>query len=469
MNRLINGIQNKFKFFVNRPEYTYLLIALIGVVGFVFITPPFQGPDEHAHYVRVQYIANGFFIPVNVDSSDASLPHSIDQVAKTTFYDNDLRGDTNKKYNLHDTKSALRIPYNSTVESKPTMVSYSPIPYLPAVPFVAISNLLNLSPLVSMYLARLALGITSVLIFFLAIRLIPYKKYFFVIIGLIPMILFQQAVITADSVSYALLALLIAYILHLRYLKTPALAKKQWIYLGLLCLVITVVKPLVFLFLPLVLLLVGKKHGIRWILSIAAACAALLLSWMLITSAAAGPGNIADTTPSGVNSPQQTQIIKEDPKRFARVLWNSYMTAYGDDEVRGLLGIFGAADTIYPLWMFTLYAILIGLFAVISNDKRIYIPKRWQLLTLGIAILYFLAVNYALYTGYTPVNFNIVYGVQGRYFLPIIIASIIVFAGGIYVSKREFNKLVPRAFALVFILVLLALFITIQRYYLYTP
>jgi uncharacterized membrane protein len=451
------------------PEYIYLTVALVAVIGFSFITPPFQGPDEHAHYVRTQYIANGYLIPVNAKKNGASLPYSIDQVTEKTFYDHDIRGDTNKKYNLNDTKVALNIPYHSNVQTSPTMVSYSPVPYLPAVPFVALANLLNLSPLISMYLARIALGIVSVLIFFFAIRLLPYKKYFFAVVGLIPMMLFQQAMITADSISYALLALFISYLLYLRHTIGSVLTRKQWIFLGTLCLLITIVKPLVFLFLPLILLLLKKKHALRWIGGVAVASAVLLVSWMLVISTASGADTVASTTPAEVNSSEQTQVVRENPKRAVRVLWNSYMTQYGDDEVRGVVGIFGAADTLYPLWMFALYVIILGLFAVMSNDKRMHMPKRWQILTAGIAILYFLIVNYALYTGYTPVNFNIVYGVQGRYFLPIIIASVIIFAGGVYVAKREFNKFLPRALAIVFILILLALFITIQRYYLYTP
>lgn len=470
MNSFFDGLRKKLKVFVSRPEYVYLVTALVGVIGFAFITPPFQGPDEHAHYVRTQYIANGYFIPVNSENSGVGLPYSIDQVAEKTFYDHDIRGDTNQKYNLHDTKAALGIPYNSDIQAKPIMVAYSPIPYLPAIPFVALANLLNLSPLVSMYLARLALGVTSVLIFFLAIRLLPYKKYFFVVVGLIPMMLFQQAMITADSISYALLALFIAYVLYLRYSVGPELKTKSWVYLGILCLLIVVAKPLVFLFLPLIFLLVNKTMALRWIISIGATCTALLVGWMLLVgSATAGTEVAVDTTPTEVNNAQQAQIVKENPKRFLRVLWNSYMTQYGDDEVRGVIGVFGAADTIYPMWMFTVYAVILGLFAFISNDKRIHMPKRWQILVIGISILYFLAVNYALYTGYTPVNFNIVYGVQGRYLLPIVIASIILLAGGIYVAKREFNKLLPRALGIVFVLILLALFVTVQRYYLYTP
>lgn len=455
---------------LRKPEHAYLFIALLGVVGFAIITPPLQGPDEHSHYVRVQYLANGYFIPVNAQTSGAHLPGSIDKVADRVFYDDDIRGDTNRKYDLNDSRASLKIPYNSAKHIQPVMISYSPVPYLPAIPFVAMANALNLSPIVSIYLARLALGVTCVLIFFLAIRLMPYKKYLLVAIGLIPMMLFQQAMITADSISYALLALFIAYVLYLRHNVGDTLQRNHWIYLGALCLLITVAKPLVFLFLPLVLLLIKKRYAFRIIASITALCAVLLVLWMaIITAAGKGVDVVVDTTPKEVNSVAQAHIVKEHPKRVARILWNSYMTQYGDDEVRGAIGIFGAADTIYPLWMYTAYVGILALFAGITSDKRIYLPKRWKLMTFGISALYFLAVNYALYTGYTPLNFNIVYGVQGRYFLPIIIASIVVFVGGLYVSKKEFDRFVPKLMGSMAILIVLALFITIQRYYLYTP
>ncbi len=469
MPNLFQKFKKSLLGWLKRPEYVYLYLAVLGVIGFVFITPPFQGPDEQAHYVRVQYIANGYFLPVNAEKAGATLPSSIDEVAKQTFYNNDLRGDTNEKYNLHETRAALNIPYQSGEESQPIMVAYSPIPYLPAVPFVAISNHLNLSPLISMYLARLALGITSILIFFLAIRLLPHKKYFFVVIGLIPMMLFQQAMITADSISYAFLALFIAYVLYLRNLSQASLTKRQWLYVGLLCLIITVSKPLVFLFLPLVLLLINKKNAFKWIISIGAACAVLLVVWMLISGSASETDGVIEGKPTQVDSAAQTKLIEENPKRALRVMWNSYMTPFGDDEVRGVIGIFGAADTVYPLWMFTLYAIMLGIFAAITSDKKINLPKRWQILTLIIGVVYFLAVNYALYTGFTPVDFNIVYGVQGRYFLPILIASVVIFAGGIYVTRKEFNRFIPKSVAVLFVLIILALFITLQRYYLYTP
>jgi len=39
-------------------------------------------------------------------------------------------------------------------------------------------------------------------------------------------------------------------------------------------------------------------------------------------------------------------------------------------------------------------------------------------------VLYWLAVNTAVYVTYTPLRFKIVYGLQGRYFLPLVFLAV---------------------------------------------
>jgi uncharacterized membrane protein len=451
------------------PEQVYLVIALVSVVGFAFITPPFQGPDEEAHYVRVQYIAHGYFIPVDVNSTDASLPLSIANIAKKTFYNDDLRSKTAEKYELYRTKDALKIPLNSTETYKPIMVAYSPIPYLSAAIGVFFANLFSVNPLVSLYIARLLLGITSVVLIFFAIKLIPHKKYLFAAIGLIPMLLFQQSVVTADSVSYALLALFIAFVLHLRQ-ATKGVTRKQWIILGAISIAITLAKPLVFLFLPLILLL-AKRQNIKWIAGIAVLSIVTLFGWLVLTSPKTD-SPIASNASNGANSKQQLDILISHPLRVLRVGWNSYMTPYGDEPIRGTIGVFGAADTYYPLWMSAGYVVLLGVLCATNMEtkrsKRI--SGRWKLFATVLCIGYFFSINLAIYMGYTPVNYDIVYGVQGRYFLPIfIIAAAVLFVDGFRIRQVDAPKMKRWIVASLIFLVLLALLITYQRYYLYTP
>lgn len=468
MKPIFQRFKTTIAYWITIPERVYLVIALIGVIGFVFITPPFQGPDEETHYVRVQYIAHGYVIPIEVTNTNASLPKSIDTIIKTTFFDNDIRGKTADKYELNRTSDALKSPLNNGRTYQPVMVAYSPIPYLPAAIGVFVANLFNTNPLISLYIARLLLGITSVIIIFFAIRLIPHKKYLLVAVGLIPMLLFQQSMVTADSVSYSILVLFIAYVLYLRQVKT--IARNQWLILGAIAVGIVLVKPLIFLFLPLILL-VAKRDNLKWIGGITAVCAIALFSWFMITNPKIDP-TITPHLPNGANNKQQLNTLISHPTRILRVGWNSYMTPYGDEQTRGVIGVFGAADTYYPLWMTGGYVVILGLLCLTNMEtkqsKRI--EKKWKLLAIVLCAGYFTAINLAIYMGYTPVNFDIVYGVQGRYFLPIvIIAAATIFTGGVHIQRSDSRKFKQAIVISIALLILLALFITYQRYYLYTP
>ena len=460
-----------------QPHKLYLVIALIGAFGFALITPPFQGPDEQAHYIRVQYTAHGHFVPVHVKTVDASLPVSVANTLKSTFFIDDIRGKTAEKYEIGRTKQAIRQPLNPADRYQPPMVSYNFLTYLPAVPGVFIANLLNLSPVVSLYIARLSLALAAVLISYFAIKLLPIRKYLFVAIGLLPMMLFQQAMVGTDGVSYAILMLFLAYVIKL-YLQTDPITRAQWIRLTLVCGAVVWSKPLLYLFLPLVAILWKKKNAWRWL--VAAATVGLLLFFAnnaMVKNAGqydyeSGQGGVG--VPENIQSEQQLNHLKQDPKRGLRVLWNSYMTSFGDDEVRGVVGTFGAADTLYPLWMSYAYVAIFGVIVATSLDKKkltIHIPSWWRWAAIGLAAVHFVAVNLAIYLTYTPLNFPIVYGVQGRYFLPtlLIIALALCLGRGIELKEKDRRRVIVYASCGIFIMVLFALFVTFQRYFMYTP
>lgn len=462
-----------------QPHKLYAVIATIGVLGFAIITPPFQGPDEVAHYIRVQYIAHGYFLPVDAEKTGASLPESIRATIKLTFFKDDIRGMTAKKYNINHSKEAAKWSFNSDKRYHPMMLSYNFLTYLPAIPGVFLANVLNLSPVISLYVARIFLALASVIIVYFAIRLLPNKKYLFAFIALLPMMLFQQSVVGTDGLSYALLILFLAYVFYL-YIQPTNIRPNQWISLIILCGAIVWSKPLLYLFLPLIIILLKKKNFWRW--SVAAAAVSLLLlgANTLMTNNATTHShssaiyNNSTGSPEHIQPEKQLQNLKDHPNRGPRVLWNSYMTPFGDDEVRGIIGTFGAADTLYPLWMGYVYIFVLGAAVTISLEKNkcnFYVPNAWRWLAVGLALVHFVAVNLAIYLSYTPYNFDIVYGVQGRYFLPtlIIIFTALFLGRGVEIKSQDKNSVTVILSLTVLLMVMMALLITFQRYFMYTP
>lgn len=459
--------------YIPSPEKFYLVTALVGALGFALITPPFQGPDEQAHYIRAQYIAHGYFIPTNVRQVGASLPVSVEKTLKYTFFDDDLRGKTTDKYEMARTQQAATLPFNTNDQYQPPMISYNFLTYLPASLGMFIMNVFNLSPVASLYVGRIFLALTAVGLIFLAIKIIPTKKYLLTVLALLPMMLFQQAMIGTDGVSYAILILFVSYLLYLYAQKTP-ITRRQWLTFFAICAAIVWAKPLLYLFLLLSVLLIKKPRAVRWLG--AAAVIALIFfgvnTWMNAQAGTYDAGTRYSGAPENVRSDQQLHNLIEHPKRGLRVLWNSYMTSFGDDEIRGVIGIFGSADTVYPLWMTYAYVFILGVVAVVSFERtKLYIHPLWRWFAVSLCVVHFVAVNLATYLGYTPYNFDIVYGVQGRYFLPTaIILMVGIFAWrGIVLKKTDQRLVLNYTMPLVFCLVVLAVFVTYQRYFLFTP
>lgn len=369
----------------------------------------------------------------------------------------------------------MRQPLNPQDRYQPPMVAYNFLTYMPAVMGIFFANLLNLSPVVSLYVARILLAVASVLIVYVAIRLLPSRKYLFVVLGLLPMMLFQQAMVGTDGISYALLILFISYLYHL-YKQTDPITWRQWVGLLAVCSSLVWAKPLLYLFIPLAMLLIKKKNAWRWLAGVTIVSIVMFAanSFMATNAGRYSTTDRPPGAPENVLPQEQLQNLVKNPKRGLRVLWNSYMTSYGDDEVRGIVGTFGAADTFYPLWMSYLYIVSLGvaaLFILNGGREKDLIPKTWRLLGLGLALVHFIAVNLAIYLSYTPYDFDIIYGVQGRYFIPtlLIVMGSLCIGRGVELKKIDRLKVASFISVVVSVVVLLSLFITYQRYFLYTP
>lgn len=469
----LKNVNKRLKGIMQKPEWFYVALATVGSLGFVFLTPPFQAPDEAAHYIRVQYIANGYILPADSRNinEQSGISRSVEKVITETFSSSDLQGSSAVKYNANHIAIALGEGYSKDRSYRPPMISYSPIPYLPAIPGLVISNALGLSPLVGLYIARLSIAFATIAIMFLAIGRLPQKRYLLAAIGVVPMLLFQQSVVNADGVSYALLALFVAQIIRIYVLtkQHEKITNREWWLLVGLSASIVLCRPLLFLMLPAALILIGNRQSWKWLAISAVSAVIVAAGWASIiagTSTAAVSGH----TPDNVSPAGQIAYLEQQPKKVLRVAWNSYMTEYGDDEVRSVIGIFGSADTLYPLWMVIVFCCVLTIVAVVSFDSVFVSLSTAARVSLGLlGAVYFAAVNAAMYLYFTPTKFAIVYGVQGRYFLPILILFVAIVGKGLIVSKIQREK--TRLYTSIALagLVLLALFTVLQRFYLTTP
>ena len=458
---------------IDKPEKFFVLTASLFGILLVFLTPPLQGPDEQAHFAQVYRYSEGKASPVS------DLPKGLVGMYKTVFYEDDIRFMSNEKYELGRTKHALLkvpleqsvrvdgIPYGGTV--------YSPIVYLPQIATVALGRLLDFPAIVLLYLARLASLAAFVSLMYLAIRFIPFAKWPIAIVGLLPMSVFSASMVSSDAITTGASALFIAFVLSV-FVSKNSLNRGRTILLAAVTILVSMTKLVSVVLLPLLLLLVFKKYkntnrtrNILITISIMLCGVVAAFIWQAIAPATSDGVN--SSIPQHVIPAEQIKLMIQAPQKFLFALWNTYFYTWGDSIYYSLIGTLGWVDTPMSIFFVLLgYTMLTLTFlANREEDSRILgkLSKKSRIILIGVTALYIGAVNAAMFIFYTPVDYNIIVGLQGRYFIPglFLLAILLINQNQIQIKQRLYRVLITAIPVLLLIVSSVYVFI---RYYIET-
>ncbi len=188
------------------PKYEWLFATMCLVIGviFMFIITPMSVPDEGTHYER------------SLELSNRLLFKNSYEVEKTYV-------DYERFYGHHNSSAAYgRIleDFNSPTKNYDQTVTVNRIPvynylgyYYPQAIGLAIGRLLHLNMLKTYYLGRLSNLLFYVLCVFLAIRKTPVHKLIFGLLSVAPMFIQQAASYSYDGFIFGLTFVVIAYFL----------------------------------------------------------------------------------------------------------------------------------------------------------------------------------------------------------------------------------------------------------------
>jgi uncharacterized membrane protein len=199
-----------------------------GVV-LVFLTPPFQAPDEPCHFLRISSYLEGNTFPVRGPEDVYSL-----RVSSWIMRDvGRLTGQTpfhpERRYDSSLVKQALAQPVRQSAPALsphcPGAVIYNPVAYAPQLVGVGAMALGKASVPIRLWAGRLTNLCFFVCLTFFALRLLPSRRDVLLALALMPMTLFQAASLSPDSALNALLFLFIAYVLHLQSLTSVRLGQ----------------------------------------------------------------------------------------------------------------------------------------------------------------------------------------------------------------------------------------------------
>ncbi|MDY6938517.1 MAG: DUF2142 domain-containing protein [Cyanobacteriota bacterium] len=418
--------------FWRSPGSVFTIIGSIVGLLFIVLIPPFQSPDEYQHFYRSFQLSEGQIIAEYQEGdcygysnyfpdrpcAGGTLPKSLLTTVRDVSRE-DLRFRPENKQQVADILAILDLPLNPNERvfiKFPTIVLYSPIPYLPQVMGILTAKVLGLSPLGMMYMGRLFNLLFWLSIGYLVIRISPIFKWGFASLLLMPMSVFQSASLSADVFAITISFLWLSFCLYCALIPDE-INRKSKITLFILPLLLALTKqaylPLIFLFwlIPISKFENLKKY-IYFFVSILLTCLVFSLTWYKLANQIYVP--LFDN----VSLSGQLEFLVSHPFHLFWVVANS-LTTFGLSYLSEFIGKLGWLDTPLPPLLVISYLLFLIVMALGSCDRPLTLSPIQKLICATIAILNFGLIITLFYLTLTPVGADKVIYIQGRYLIPL--------------------------------------------------
>ena len=446
-----------------------IYLTLYLVIGAMYmVAVPLHGvPDEAAHLYRVYGITEGDLIaPVSDDGGGGSLlPDNIgagNYGTETTLY-----GMREVFFTEADTHEIF-FTYTNTAH-------FSPLNYLPQSIGMLISKLFTDMLFVQAYAGRLFSFACVGVIMFLAIKRATFGREIIAVIGLFPQFLQEAISLSGDAFC---IAVCIAFVANIVYLLNPGMGiMKAGDYARIYLLLVFLAScKMIYVVLALLLFLIPPKvFGARhvYIINIILAGALLIFlvfGWLFICGRYFGYEYRI-----GVDVAAQGRYITDSPFAFLSALFMTYVTNFSylwTGMISAHLGIYTVEPPIALAWIGTAALVLaaISRFEGTDTTEKLkesfgsYISFVKGLVFVLMFLFSLFMIGLAEYLEWTPVGADVIEGIQGRYFLPMILLPFLtvrVLAGGSAMMLKLKRSLVLR----IITFVSLASWVTELSYY----
>lgn len=408
---------------MNEPHRLWKTVVVLGAVtglALVFITPPFQVPDEGAHFFRA-FQTSTFELGLEQREGriGADLPRAL-----RDFVDlyRDIPLNPERKFN----QELLTRSWSVSDDRQErvftgTILPYPPAAYAAQAGGIAIGRIFSPRPIVWFYVARIVNLALFLLIVACTIRLTPDMQWGLALLALMPMTLYQAASISADGFTIAVSFLMIAFFLHCMT-GAGLLTRNQIGFMFIGTALLALAKPG---YLPLVLLalLVPTARFGTMRRRLAAVGGVLLAATIIGVASIAFLHDKVIGLP-GSDSAAQLEYIGSHPFAYIAICLRCIFRA---SQYGSFIGWFGWLELRLPQWIIITYWLL--LIAVPLTRRRPILTRRqWAFIAVLYALL--VAVIFTIqYLSYTPVAKRSIDSVQGRYFIPFAPLLLLLFTG----------------------------------------
>ncbi|MFI3620569.1 DUF2142 domain-containing protein [Vagococcus fluvialis] len=431
-------------------EKNTLIIGLTFGLTFAFLSPVFDVWDEPAHFTRVEYISSGNLVLTNdkekhVVSKDQKILEE-----KTKFLSKKSDALPNLfKLKLWTYKHNPETEYNYQV---PVTNAYGTIGYLPGVAGYTVGKVLSGGNLgVMFYLGRVFNALFYALCAFLAVRLAGKWKHVFTFFSLQPVILYSAGSYNQDAFGYGIMLIVVALFFKMIQNKDEEINYKELGIYFVLCAVLAFTKlPYIVLAgLPFFIPFKKYKDKKMYAVMLGGIVSIILISlmWFMLYSRIEG----LEPTAKNVDVGRQIQYIINNFTEFLGTLFTSLfitITKYGQ------LSSYGwdrkGSDVLAIINL-----IFIGIVFVFPMKDLEKVSKWTKFGVVFLSVLTSILIYLSMYLTWTSVGRGYISGVQGRYFVGLLLLTPLILNYTKVIGKIEehqYTKYVPQVMAFVLLI-----------------
>ena len=443
------------------PNNFFLFFAIIFGFLYIFITPPFEAPDETNHFYRAYQISEGKFIAEKTNNRVGGyLPKNL---LVFTSQADDVEHSNVSIDNIKKTIATINLPINCSERifiDFPNTSLYTPISYIPQSISIFFLRILNAKLLFILYFSRLASLLFWITVIYISIKIIPFSKWLIVFLALLPMSLSINSSINADVMTNALSFLTIAYVLKAAF-SSKKFTKKDLTILALLGIFLALSKLIYVSLIGLILIIPRNKFN---------SLKHQLFSFSMIFILSLGFSVIAKKSINKLYTPynkynseyrddktmtlipksnmyEQKSFITNNIKETVIIFVNSFISEF-KTMTTSYIGRIGLWRIQLPYFIVLISYIIIFLLAISSNyqEFNFKISQKTIFFTIPIGII--ILIMLSQYLTWNPVGSEKVSPFQGRYFIPVFPSIFLVLTN----RKIKLNKTFTKFIAIISIL-----------------
>lgn len=392
----------------SRPEFVFLITAAPLLAGFALLMIPGGAPDEIWHAYRAMDImhSGNFDMVAPVGTEPDKMPQNYGDLAAV------IGGSTN---------------YSDSFVVGRDMSSYLFQLYaLPSLVFLLLKPF-GVNVFVLMFCGRLVNAAFFLILGYWSIKKIPFGKLFIVVYLLNPMILQQEASLSADAFLNAVAVFYIALLFEM-LLQQEKIRPGQAVGLGVVILLLCASKyayaPMAFLSLILLARMTNKRRA----LIIGVISVVVIVGGAVSVVAFSSGGSFSDSFNLMKNPLECTKVIV---KTFY-VFGSGWLVQFAGGSLGWL-----CIGTWLPLSV--LFYCMLGLAAFESAGCKNAIPASAKIASLAIMIVMTVIVVLSMRSWSLSVHnlSDVIDGVQGRYFIPFALLTVVLLGHRAKVSFGE--------------------------------